>query len=367
MTNNTKDMNRKYFLSGALVLMSCLGASAQSGNSLIGDVNGDGHVDAADITEVVNVIMSNSDQQDVEITEQRNWGELMRLPSREEIDNYNSTSTERSPYIGAWFDTDSEKRFTMFSVDFKADYLPPATYCSIANFYMDYSSLEEQGIQVTPTSPDNSISGYAGFQRNGEDPLRYNSIMSIWERKCEKGDEEEIVNAKLVKPDGAHENVFTHEGNGVNYMPAFSWRAHKWYRMLLVCVDSETTGNTIVEQWLYDFAKNSWTKICAYDMGLPNLTFKGQTCVFLENFDKKYSGEIRTLEFKNARVYNHEKKKWIKIESAYLFKQFDWPGSYQFGTDGSTYWIITTGVPNCAESQKDVKLYVQGSESGKPY
>lgn len=353
--------------------LTVIGQNNQNNSTLQGDVNGDGKVNVADITDLVNLIMDNSDISDGSgdgTKEQRNWNEIIRLPSREEIDNYNSTSTNISPYIGAMLDTDIKGNFAMFSIDFKADYIPSATYCSLASFHMDYSSLTEQNCEVSLMTPNSAvkISGYAGLQRQNVAPYRNNSIMSLWDVYCDYySGEKETIRAKLTKPDGAQESVFTHEGNGVNYLPNFTWRAHKWYRMMLVCIESETTGNTIIEQWLYDMSKNYWTKICAFDLGLPNLTFKGQTCVFLENFDKKVSGEIRSLEFKNARVYSCRSKRWIGIESAYFFNQNNLPGSYQFGSDGSEFWIITTGIPNCAEPQENIRLYVQNTESGRPY
>lgn len=48
---------KKLFLMTAMLLMS-VGAFAQSGNSLKGDVNEDGKVDVADILEIVNIIMN---------------------------------------------------------------------------------------------------------------------------------------------------------------------------------------------------------------------------------------------------------------------------------------------------------------------
>ena len=128
--------------------------------------------------------------------------------------------------------------------------------------------------------------------------------------------ETETIRAKLTKPVDAQESAYSHEGYGVHYLPDFPWEPHKWYRMLLRCTQSETTDNTTIEQWVFDISRNSWTKICVFDLGIPELTFTGKTCVFLENFDAKSSGEIRSLEFKNARVYNSESKSWSDIESA---------------------------------------------------
>jgi hypothetical protein len=294
----------------------------------------------------------------------RNWNQTMRLPTREEIDNYNLTSTSRSPYLCAWLDTDTGGNFTQFSVDFKADYLPSATYCSLANFQMDYSTLREKYKKVYT---DYQISGYAGFQRN-IDPTRYNSILSLWSVYCEYGNgEKDTIRAKLIKPEGAHESSFGHEGAGVNYLPNFPWKAKKWYRMLLRCDKSTSSGNTTIEQWVCDLSNKKWTQICVFDMGAPDLSFKGKTAVFLENFQNATSGEIRTLEFKNARVCTKEAKQWVNINSAYLNENKNYPGSYEYGTDGATFWMITSGVPDCAGNPAPMRLNVENPESGRPY
>ena len=129
-----------------------VGQSILNNGTLKGDINGDGKVDVADITEIVNIIMGNSGNSGSSgagAIEQRSWSDVMRLPSREEIDNYNSSSTNTSPYIGAWLDTGIGGNFTMFSIDFKADFIPPATYCSLASFHLDYSSLTTQNCKVS--------------------------------------------------------------------------------------------------------------------------------------------------------------------------------------------------------------------------
>ena len=369
-------MKMKEKLLTILLSMFCLpvvGQSILNNGTLKGDINGDGKVDVADITEIVNIIMGNSDNSDssgAEAKDHRNWSEVMRLPSREEIDDYNSTSTNTSPYIGAWLDTGIGGYFTMFSIDFKADFTPSDTYCCLASFHLDYSSLTSQNCKVSLSTPNSSISGYAGLQRQNASPYRCNSIMSLWDVYCDcNTGETETIRAKLTKPVDAQESAYSHEGYGVHYLPDFPWEPHKWYRMLLRCTQSETTDNTTIEQWVFDISRNSWTKICVFDLGIPELTFTGKTCVFLENFDAKSSGEIRSLEFKNARVYNSESKSWSDIESAYFFIQEkeNHPGSYQFGSDESTFWIITTGVPDCAGVQAPVTLTVKNTESGTPY
>ena len=188
----------------SLFCLSVVGQNNQNNGTLQGDVNGDGKVDVADIIEIVNIIMGNSDNSDssdAEAKDHRNWSEVMRLPSREEIDDYNSTSTNTSPYIGAWLDTGIGGNFTMFSIDFKADFIPSATYCSLASFHLDYSSLTSQNCKVSLSTPNSSISGYAGLQRQSISPYRCNSIMSLWDVYCDcNTGETETIRAKLTKP-----------------------------------------------------------------------------------------------------------------------------------------------------------------------
>ena len=302
-------------------------------------------------------------------SEQRNWHELMRFPSREEIELHNDTSTRRAPYVQAWLDTQIVGKFSEFVIDFKADYLPLGTYCSLAAFKIDYSSLYELYSKVST----NNICGYAGFQRNHLETDNYNSILSLWNVYLEyETGEKDTLSAKLIKPISAYENNFSHEGSGVNYLPFYPWKPKKWYRMLLKCGKATVSGNTTIEQWVCDLLDNKWTQLCVFDLGVSNLTFKGNTCVFLENFEPKTSGEIRTLEFKNARIYDCETKQWFDVESALFSEGFResnrYTGSYQFGSDGSTFWMISTGVPNCANPQdQNIKYEIRNTESGVPY
>lgn len=294
----------------------------------------------------------------------RDWQEIMNFPSRQEIDNYNRTSNSRSPYICAWLDTNIEGNFSQFAIDFKADYLPSGTYCSLANFHFEYGSLNGEGCTI---SRDTQISGYTGFQRQ-PDGTRYNSILSLWNVYCEydTGIKDTVI-AKLILPEDKEAIPFSHEGNGVSYRPVFRWEPRKWYRLLLQCGKSTTTGNTILEQWVYDLSEKTWDKICVFDLGAPDIKFKGKIAVFLENFQEETSGEIRTLEFKNVRVFSQNTNQWVNIETADIRQNNNYPGSYQYGADESTFWMITSGVPNCASPQDAVKISVKNEESGSPY
>ena len=94
------------------------------------------------------------------------WEERLELPTAEEIEACNNTSTQRSPYIAGWLKNDKVTRFTKYSADIKADYLPLATYCSPVNLTLDYSSLKDK---YTNVWNDDGIGMYAGLQRREAD------------------------------------------------------------------------------------------------------------------------------------------------------------------------------------------------------
>lgn len=297
----------------------------------------------------------------------RNWQELMRFPSVNETAKYNETCTARSPYLCAWFQIQNEETFTQFSIDFKADYIPSATYCSPFNLHIDYSSLLEKYDSV---NNDGYISVYGGLQRQS-DGTKYNSIVSVWDVYCKKiSGERDTIKATLVSPVEEESVNFNHEGNGVSFRPDYPWRPRKWYRMLIQLGKSETTSNTTLEQWIGDLSEKKWKQLCIFDLGTPNLKFKGQAAAFLENFNPRTAGDIRSMEFKNIRILSSTKNKWVNIYSAHLYndsnQEIKKSGSYQYGTDDDTFWMITTGLPNCAEPQEPGIFEVGESESGSP-
>lgn len=131
---------------------------------------------------VYQITVDNLDSITIDHTQKyRNWQEIINYPTRREIEDYNKSSKSRSPYLCAWLDTNIEGNFSQFAIDFKADYLPSGTYCSLANFYLNYGSLKEEDCKI---SRDTQISGYAGFQRQQNGDV-YNSILSLWNVYCE--------------------------------------------------------------------------------------------------------------------------------------------------------------------------------------
>jgi len=300
----------------------------------------------------------------------RNWEDILTFPSQVQINHVNSTSECRSPYLTGWLYTAiGDSCFSGYAIDFKADYLPQQTYCSLATFRLDTSSLSSK--YVTVNNGDHYYS-YSGFQRSIQpNHPEYNGILSIWDTYCtDKSGKTDTLKAALIYPEGKEAVRYNHEGDGVSYHPEYNWKPGNWYRMLVQCAEKQN-GNTQLEFWVADLDTKTWTKLCVFDMGAPNLQFKGNTAVFLEDWLTETAGEIRSLEIKNARIYKRSLGKWVNIYSGY-FNDRDsgqsicYSGSYQYGSDDTTFWMITTGVLNCAEPQDGMKLSVNFSEEGSP-
>ena len=294
-----------------------------------------------------------------------NWTELIDFPSAGEIENYNRMSKDRAPYVAGWMKTGGMGRYTQFAIDFKADYVPNCTYFSLANFDLDYSSLNRQYVRV---HTDGHICGYAGLQsrRPGESPA---GILSFWEIKCEdKNGKVTKINPTRVYPEPDDQMTFDGEGEGVHCLREYKWSPGKWYRMLLQCGISETTGNTTIEQWVLDIESNMWTFLCKYDLGVKNVAFINDNAVFLENYNPKASGDVRTMEVKNVRILPEGSQQWVSVRSGYFIQNYNYPGSYRYGTNKDVFWIITTGVSNKAgKPDTGSTLTVSGGEDGFPY
>ena len=315
------------------------------------------------VKKTVHVTVVNESVKSSNSGSRRNWSALMKLPSKEEIAAFNKTSKNRSPYIGGWMDTSRVGKFCEIAVDFKADYLPSGTYCCLAQFSMDFPALQAKYKKV---GIDAVSHGYAGFQRLA-DPNRYISIMSFWDLFCyDASGRQTTITPWLIYPENERESRFDGEGTGAKYLRDYPWEAEHWYRLLIQRGHNGATGNAAVEYWVMDLESKVWTKLCEYDIGTTDFAFTGNVAVFLENFEPSSAGDIRTLEFCNFRVRNLEGN-WVPIESGYFEESYHYPGSYQYGSDGKCFWIITSGVPNLAPKQNAETLKVKNTETGSPF
>ncbi len=278
------------------------------------------------------------------IVEHMNWSKVYTFPSAEEISSYNNQATVPAPYIAGWMQIPDKVRYTEYMIDFRAEYLPAATYCCLGNWKMDYSSLLSDYVSVR--TEYEGVQGYAGFQ-SLEDGQRV-SILSFWDIFCkDSSGNETTIRAKLVYPESTDNDSFGGEGTGAHCLVPYDWQDDHWYRMHMVCTKYEDQGNTIVEQWVCDLETGEETLLCAYDTGVKDTCFIGSTAVFLENFLPSFAGEIRTMEVREAKYCVEATGEWKDIKSAYLMPNGGLPGycgKYNFGLEGDRFWMITGGL-----------------------
>ncbi len=295
-------------------------------------------------------------------TEAMDWQQVFDFPSAEESLLYNEQSASLAPYIAGWLKIPQRKRYTEYMIDFKAEYLPEATYCCLSSWKMDYSSLEKEYVSVR--TEYEGVQGYAGFQSllDGERV----SIMSFWDIFCQDDNgTETVIRAKLVYPEATDNDSFGGEGTGAHCIVPYDWQENHWYRMHLVCTKYEEEGNTVVEQWVIDLETQEEILLCAYDTGVKDTCFIGDTAVFLENFISSTAGEVRTMEVREAKYLSADSGRWNDIESIYLMPNGGLPhysGKYNFGVEKDRAWMITSGVGGdwygAAESSKGESFHI---------
>lgn len=274
----------------------------------------------------------------------RKWQDYFEIPDTGEINAHNETSNLRSPYLSGWLMIPKETRYTEYCIDFRADHLPRGTYCCLGNWTMDYSYLDS--IYEKVETEYGSVHAYAGFQRVQNGDMK--AIMSFWDIFCtDAAGNQTTIRAEQIYPETDNAEGFTGEGTGAHVLVPYEWEAGHWYRMHLRCYTSETTGNTVVEQWVCDLETEEYTLLSAYDTGVKNSAFKGETAIFLENYLPQWSGNLRSMEVKNAMYLDEATNNWYAIDEIYLSSNGGLPnyeGSYNFGVDEKGVYMITSGV-----------------------
>lgn len=273
------------------------------------------------------------------------WDSIFEIPSQEEIQSYNGSATNRSPYLYGWFTLPDETKYTEYVIDFKAGHLPKGTYCCLGNWKMDYSTLESQYENVR--TEYEGVNAYAGFQNiyNGDKM----GIMSFWDvfYEDESGVEQKLRAKRIYPKEVTNKEEFDGEGTGAHCSVPYAWEANHWYRMHLKCGTSQSTGNTTVEQWVCDLETGEYTLVCGYDTGVKNSLFKGSIAVFLENYMPEHAGNVRSMEICNAKYLDASTNQWTTLTTVYVASANGLPqyeGSYDFGVSDGHLWMITSGV-----------------------
>lgn len=289
----------------------------------------------------------------------KNWRSAISLPSAAEMNAYSTSS--RSPYIVCIPEFSGVSGYTEYAVDFKVDYAPKGTYLSVCNWYFDMSSMKKQYKSVEIEA----ISGYCGFQVLS-DGTRV-AILSLWDVFCtDKAGNRTTIRAKRLYPErGLFGDTFDGEGTGAHTLVKYNWEDGHPYRALVQLGTNSANGHTTVIFWACDLLTGAWTRLIEYDTGLTGV-YMNWSCAFLEDFDTSTAGQLRTMELSNIRAYS-TRGQWVTAKSATMEQNYEHPGSYDYGSDGSAFWAVTTGLPGRLRSPGRQRYSVSRYETGIPY
>ena len=224
-------------------------------------------------------------------------------------------------------------KFDGFIIDFKSDHVARGTYWALCNWEMDLTSLQKSYPSATGGS------AYCGLQ-NTNNGLK--AIMSFWDIECGNT----VITASLEYPTKDGNGLFDNEGSGANYITDYNWKESKWYRLYLHCFEDEQSGHTFVEMWIMDLESGLLDKICCYDTKLSDSYFTGGISQFMENYDYLYCSDVRSFQYANLNVLDHETQEWTHITNSTLSID-TWygnkKGTYAFGSSESFLWGIVCG------------------------
>ncbi len=104
--------------------------------------------------------------------------------------------------------------------------------------------------------------------------------------------------------------------------------------------------------------------------------FKSSVAIFLENYLTQYAGEVRSMETRNARIFNIDTNSWQSLDQLYVMPNatgdlIEYEGSYAYGARADRFWMITSGVGGDWEhnglGQKPAWFTTSHTQSGSPY
>ena len=298
----------------------------------------------------------------------RDWGSAMRLPTAEQARA--RSGGPRSPYITFYPKFPPYSRFTEYSVDFSTDHAPTGTYVCPMNWWMDMKELEKKNKRVW-NDYSGVVSGYAGLQVWNDGT--HGVIMTVWDTFYEtKSGETKQIKATVTYPKDASDTRHdrSSEGSFVHYSYPFDWKTGREYRMLLQLYSGEG-GTKCLDLWILDIAAGKWTLLFSFDTNIREDIAMYDCLGFLEDFDTRTAGEVRTMQFRNSRALIRGKG-WTNAGDVEFGVNnsngiSDYKGSYGFGADGRTGWIVTSGVTGLGSVGAQRVWKMPSSESGQPY
>ena len=298
----------------------------------------------------------------------RNWGSVFNLPTTNQI---NKAGRYRSPYISFYTNFGNNVGYTEYAIDLRMDYQPVDTFICPINWWMNLSSLEKKYSKVWSDYGSTGC-GYCGFQVWGDGTTGV--IMTLWDVFYQEKDGRiKQVKAKVLYPESAKDTDFnkSSEGSFVHYLYPYRWKAGKEYRLLLQQSVGDN-GNTLLTLWLKDIAQDQWTELYCFDTGLQDVWISS-TAGFVENPNPGKSAYPRTIEFWNIRARMKSSGKWENAKTVTFgvnggVTEMNYEGSYNFGQDAGSCWIITSGIPGlCKPNKKTGPYKIPFTEKGQPY
>ena len=294
-------------------------------------------------------------------TIKKGWGDTIRFPGKGAFDNY--TPTERAPYVSVEMDLSRIGAFTDYAVDFRSEYQGRTTYLCVCNWDTDLSGLRSQYKKVYRDY--DGVAGYAGFQVCADGT--HVAIMSIWDVYCvDKKGVMTTIRARQVYPEVIGEDsTFAGEGTGVHCSVPCNWEEGHSYRALIQR-SSPDGGTSHLALWICDLDTGAWTRLVEYDTGIRDVRMT-RAVAFLENWDRAYAGDVRSMELSNVRVCSASTGAWVPVRTAYM-ERYLGVGSWNFGVDGSCFWAITNGLPDrCSHPKDNTRFTVGTSAGGSPF
>lgn len=285
--------------------------------------------------------------------------------SKSQSASQNFTPTNRSPYLVCEPIFPNTKGFTEYAVDFIVENQPIGTYLCLCNWDMDLSYTRQKYASVYRAY--DGVAAYGGVQVL-EDGT-HAAIMSVWHTYCKdkKGNVTTIVPKITYVAEPIKTGTFGGEGTGIQCIVQYDWKANTPYRFLLQQSEDKKTGNCLMEMWICDLTTMAWSRLIQYDLGIQK-TYINRAVAFLENYIVESAAEYRDARFSNFRALNNRTGRWVSATQAKMFQDFDYPGSYTYGSEGNSFFCRTTGLPGIWSRPKQFATFkVRTAESGSPY
>ncbi len=301
----------------------------------------------------------------------RDWQSIMPYPGSAQIAAVSGKG--RSPYVVFYPQFGAVQGLTEFALDFWIDDMDDYTYFAAMDWEMDVSSLKQKYASVT--NDYNDPGGvYCGFQRweNG----RTGVIMSVWDVFCkDRSGRTKVYCARELYPE-VREGVSKTSGEGSfqQFIQEYHWEARHPYRMLMQQSTSEDTGNTVLTMWVCDLVSMRWDRLVSFDLGYASAYMHTKSMAgFMENYGTSHAGQVRNVSIANVRGRNYRTGQWVAARDMVFtvnnsITMMDYIGSYSFGADDHSFWIITSGVSGLCRLPKSGSRYsVKYASTDSPY